>query len=80
MLRPVLIIVLLLGLCAFANGYKILSIFTIAGTSHYNYDLAIVKSLADAGHDVTVYSFLPPDKSTKNINFIQMNMSNEMGK
>jgi hypothetical protein len=49
-----------------ASCYKILGIFPFGSASHYAIGEATLKTLAEAGHEVTMISSLKTKKPTKN--------------
>ena len=53
-------------------GLKILGIFHYAMKSHYTIGSSIVKSLLDAGHNVTAITHFKPDKPIDNYRVIQI--------
>jgi hypothetical protein len=59
------IIFLLLSLFVSIDGLKVLGVIPFASKSHHNIGSSIVKSLANAGHDVTLMSGYPT-KGEKN--------------
>lgn len=48
------------------NGYKILGVFPTMAKSHYITGSALMKGLAEAGHEVSVISPFPQSKPIKN--------------
>lgn len=59
-------VILHLLLCVGTNeSYKILGIFHTSSKSHYIAGGALMKGLAEKGHDVTVISPFPQDKPLK---------------
>lgn len=53
------ILIVFVLICAFlhiASGYRILAIATVPSKSHYYITHALMKGLAEEGHDVTVIS------------------------
>ena len=63
-------------LCS-ANGAKILGIFPLAAKSHFTCNNAIMKSLIDAGHKVTVITSFPEQASSHNYTSI-IDVSDEL--
>lgn len=59
-------IVLTIGSINQTYGFKILGIFPTMGRSHYITGGALMKGLANAGHEVTVISPFPQNKPLKN--------------
>lgn len=60
-------VILILLLCVTINeSYKILGIFHTHSKSHYIAGGALMKGLAEKGHDVTVISPFPQEKPLKN--------------
>ncbi|CAH1153883.1 unnamed protein product [Phaedon cochleariae] len=47
-------------------AYRILGIFPISSKSHYNLGGALMRALAEAGHDVTVVTVFPDNETPKN--------------
>lgn len=65
--KKLLPVILLLLLCVTINeSYKILGIFHTHSKSHYIAGGALMKGLAEKGHDVTVISPFPQEKPLKN--------------
>lgn len=54
-----------------AIGAKILGVFMIDSFSHFNFDNAVMETLAMAGHEVTVISSLKPKNPLANITYIK---------
>ncbi|XP_065216817.1 UDP-glucosyltransferase 2-like [Planococcus citri] len=52
------------------NGYKILGIFPLAAKSHFTCNNAIMKSLIESGHEVTVITSFPEQASAENYSSI----------
>ncbi|XP_065216827.1 UDP-glucosyltransferase 2-like [Planococcus citri] len=53
-----------------SNGFKILGIFPLPAKSHFTCNNAIMKSLIDAGHEVTVITSFPKQASAENYSSI----------
>lgn len=51
--------VTLLLLCCTTNGHRILGLFPHPGLSHFHFFHPVMKTLAEAGHEVTVVSHFP---------------------
>lgn len=60
------VILMLLAYIRVSESYKILGIFHTHSKSHYIAGGALMKGLAEKGHDVTVISPFPQDKPLKN--------------
>lgn len=63
------IIIIFLLICAFlhiANSYRILAVAAVPSKSHYYITHALMKALAEEGHDVTVISPFKAKKPIKN--------------
>ncbi len=60
------VIISLLNVITFIESYKILGIFHTTSKSHYIAGGALMKGLAEKGHDVTVISPYPQSKPLKN--------------
>lgn len=61
------VLISLILLCAgVSESYKILGIFHTSSKSHYIAGGALMKGLAEKGHDVTVISPYPQEKQLKN--------------
>lgn len=60
------VILLLLVYIGVSESYKILGIFHTHSKSHYIAGGALMKGLAEKGHDVTVISPFPQDKPLPN--------------
>lgn len=58
-------LVLLSAFCSI-SGLKVLGVLPFGSTSHFAIGHAIVKSLANVGHEVTVISPYPQKKPIKN--------------
>jgi glucuronosyltransferase len=71
-MRAFSICVALAALIVCIDGFKVLGIFPIGATSHFTIGHAIVKSLLDAGNEVTVISHYPQKKPLKNYRDISM--------
>lgn len=56
MTRQSWIVLTLLAVTTFCNGYKLLVVFPMASRSHFNLGSALARGLANAGHDVTLLS------------------------
>lgn len=52
------------------DGAKILGIFAYPAKSHFTFDSAILKSLHDAGHEITVITSFPRDIAGENYTII----------
>lgn len=63
-LLPMILLFLVCG--GVSESYKILGIFHTHSKSHYIAGGALMKALAEKGHDVTVISPFPQDKPLKN--------------
>lgn len=70
-LLPVLFIILLLTVIGH-ESYKILGIFHTTSRSHYIAGGALMKGLAERGHDVTVISPFPQKEPIKNFHDIPL--------
>ena len=62
-LQTIYVLALLLNA---TNGAKILGIFPIAAKSHFTCNNAIMKSLINVGHEVTVITAFPEQASSQN--------------
>lgn len=56
----------------FVNTFNIISIVPASTASHFNIYQAILKGLAEKGHNVTVMSHYPPDYNHKNYKFFPL--------
>ena len=56
MKNAVTVILILLSTSHYGSCAKILGVFSASGRSHYILDSALMKALAEKGHDVTVIS------------------------
>lgn len=65
-MKSLVILVALLALATASNGYKILGVMPFGSNSHFAIGHSIVKSLLDAGNEVTVISPFPQKKPLKN--------------
>lgn len=61
----------------FGNSFKILGIFHTSSRSHFIAGNALMKGLANAGHDVTVMSQFPEKKPIKNYREIDITNPND---
>lgn len=59
-------IFLLISLTKNAEGYRILGLFPHPGLSHFHFFHPIMRSLAEAGHEVTVVSSFPNEEPIEN--------------
>lgn len=57
---------MLIVLCSQTNGYSILGIFPTFSKSHYILASALMRGLAESGHNVTVISPIQLDKPVPN--------------
>lgn len=57
---------LAIGIFSTVNGFKVLGVLPLGARSHFAIGHAILKNLAEAGHDVTVISPYPLKKPIKN--------------
>ncbi|KAH8241102.1 hypothetical protein KR026_012171, partial [Drosophila bipectinata] len=73
--RP--IILLLAILVASSNGANILGLFSSHSPSHLIIHMSVAKTLAEAGHNVTVVSMLPPKVTHKDIHVIVIPVTDE---
>ena len=71
---------IVLSVFSLAHGYHILGIFPPYPRSHHNFDLAVMKTLAKAGHEVTVFSHAPPEDFLPNYHAIKFNSTSSLGK
>lgn len=60
------LVLLLLFVAACVNGYKILGVFPCSSRSHYYLGHALMKGLAEDGHEVTIVSPFTQTKPIKN--------------
>lgn len=60
------LLILVLELVRYTNGYKILGLFPHPATSHFNVFQPILRRLADNGHEVTVVSHFPDPNPPNN--------------
>lgn len=61
--------------CSIANSYKILGVFHIPAKSHYIVGHALMKGLAEQGHEVTVISAFKSPKPIENYEEIYLEHS-----
>lgn len=70
-LTSVVIFLVFIGIVN-VNGYKILGVFPTPGKSHWIIGHSVMKTLADAGHSVTVISAFPlktPIENYRDVSF-----------
>lgn len=58
-LTTAIFVVFCAGICALTNGYRILGVFPTQCKSHWIIGHSVMKSLAKAGHSVTIISPFP---------------------
>lgn len=61
-----LILLFLVFFISTSSGYKILGILPFCSNSHYNIGFSILKTLVDAGHEITAISPYPRKQPIKN--------------
>lgn len=62
------------------DGLKVLGVIPFPSKSHHNIGSSIVKSLANAGHEVTLMSGYPSKKEIKNFKDINVKKIHEVFK
>ncbi|KAH8413434.1 hypothetical protein KR009_011039, partial [Drosophila setifemur] len=71
------VFLLLVAIVSFAHGANILGLFSSHSPSHLIVHMSVAKTLAEAGHNVTVVSMLKPKVTHKDINVIVIPVTEE---
>lgn len=68
-----LVVILILAACATTVlGARILAVLPIAAKSHHILFNAVLRTLAEAGHEVVCYSGIPAEKEVANLTVVHM--------
>ncbi|XP_065332518.1 UDP-glucosyltransferase 2-like [Cloeon dipterum] len=73
-----LALILCAGLSA-AHGARILCLFGVSGKSHNNFFSALTRELANRGHDLTVLTSYPTNKTSANYKEIAVDVMDKVG-